>query len=1142
MQDASKHSSDSSHQVEKSRVSKTLDATRNLWSKASRARESKTEDGSLAKANNLLNQARSYKGQGKYSDAEPLFMRALDIYKMKKNHYETVPVLYELASLYTMQNKHSDAEQSYKHASTLYEEMLGSEHRSTADSLYHLGQCYYKQNKYREAEQSYKRALDIYENHKDIGPEHSLTAMCLYQLGNCHQNQGNYRDAEPWYQRVSTFYEKKLGSEHRSTAESLYQLGQCYYNQNKYREAEQSYKRALDIYEKDKDIGPEHSLTVMCLYQLGNCHQNQGKYSDAEPLFMRGLAICEKHYPGSPIIPIYLRSLAQCYYNQSNYKDAAKFQMRAFEIYEQMAQQKNNQIAMEKQQEHTQTREQLTKTEQEHARLQRQPQEAQKALDQTQSELIKTQQKQQEQVSKTQQNQQDQTTNTQQEITLAKQEIARLQRQLQEIQESLEQAQNEKKENTRNSQPDRQIGTSSRSTDKEEVSTSKPPVPSEPNYQRPKPLVLRTPDDQHGKPLVLRTQDDHHDKPLVLRTPDDQHGKPLVLSEKDTKPQARVETKAARRLDSASTSVRDVNKPLRINCALGEYITTDILSDETDYIIYLAEPASLSYNEQEDHQKLVFKVPQPYMRKNLDNFTREAEILEMFKGHPNIVAYQDFQDFNEDGTPPFLAMDFAQGGTLLDAHPLHERLDLELILHYVKQIAPILDDIHKQNVIHLDIKPANIFLKKESEHLKRELLIGDFGCARFVESEPLQLAPEEIIGTTEYIAPEYLKCCPTYASDLYPVAIMVYEWLSGHCPFESNYSNPEHRKHDIQFQLLNNSPARLYDRVPGVTRAIEKVIFKALAKDPKDRYHNVTAFAEALEQAYRLREYPEWISSLFDDQLPQTAIAKWIDSIYQPQKRFVLHSRIFQWTGWHLITNESSQTTLFQDIGQVKTYLVGSAKYYLRRIAQLSRSAKELEQIQRPEPLPGDDYYFKERYAATTVQWRSDIYTIGHPMGCVVDATQMLLHDQGISIEDEEIAKKLEYDVEKGTYTGKIPDVLKKLGSKELKHDTRERGYTETMPAALKKLGSIKYKFMKDADIQDLKDALKSSYAIVATIRGRDKMGMHVVVIDKIGKDNHGNGPFVYIRDGRYDKPYKVTIDEWEKVWWNGECVIPDIS
>ena len=77
--------------------------------------------------------------------------------------------------------------------------------------------------------------------------------------------------------------------------------------------------------------------------------------------------------------------------------------------------------------------------------------------------------------------------------------------------------------------------------------------------------------------------------------------------------------------------------------------------------------------------------------------------------------------------------------------------------------------------------------------------------------------------------------------------------------------------------------------------------------------------------------------------------------------------------------------------------------------------------------------------------------------------------------------------------------------------------------------------------MDDLKAALRSSYSIVSSIKSRREYGrgLHVVVIDKIGTDSREDGPFVYIRDSRYDEPYKVTIDAWKQARTSGE-VIPD--
>jgi serine/threonine protein kinase len=1006
---------------------------------------------------------------------------------------------------------------------------------TTATCHSDLAQCYEKQEKYHEAIQEYKGALTIY---KQLDLKSREVATCHYNLAQCYEKQEKYREAIQEYKDALTIY-KLLGLKSREVATCHYNLAQHYEKQEKYHEAIQEYKNALPIY---KLLNPESREVATCHYNLANCHMILEEFSNATKSYLSALTIYEQLDPKSREVATCRLYLANCYMKLDKYNEARlandhilvtfqQFQQFQQKYDQLLSKEQQTQIKLENmQQEHHKQitniiqkyQERLTETQQ---NLNQAIQDIDNLKEQLRDERSKGQskhakkldkkcqelQEQQEKLLKTQRELQEQLLKTQQELTLKELENDRLQRQLQDPQKSLKHAENENKKDERNSQSDRQLDTYSRSTNKEEASTSKPP--------------------QDGKHLVRK---------------------------KDTKNSVRFEIKADGPLDSAST--RDINT---FHCALGEYRAIGILSDNTDYIVYLAERDISPHNE-EYHHNLVFKVPQANLKECLDRLKREAKILEMFKDHPSVVTYQDF---NEYGRPPFLAMDFAQGRTLLHAHLSREPLDLKLIIYYVKQLAPIVDDIHKRKVIHLDLKPENIFVKENSEPLKRKLLIGDFGCARVIESEPRQLDDsEEILGTTQYIAPEYLNAYPTYASDQYSIAVMTYEWISGHCPFNSNFLDEQVRLHDIQFQILNNSPKPLYGRkpaIPDVTPIIEKVILKGLAKDPKDRYPNATAFAEALELAYHLSLLPipqllsSWISFLFDSQHPQTVIAKldkWIDYAYQPAKRVLLDSIKLPWKGWHQITkgtdssvdarteaqpslseNQHSQATIFQDGKKAMTYLIGVAKY-LRRIAQLNRPAKELEQI------PGDTSYFEKRYAATTVQLRSGVYTIAAPFGCVIDATQMLLRDQHIYVSDEEVAKELEYDPTKGVHTKKMPEVLKDFGSKELKHDTRKGGYTQTMPAALKRLGGfVEYKYMKNADIDHLKNALKSSYAIVATIHARDEDISHVVVIDKIEEDSYGNDTFVYIRDGAHHKPYKVTIDAWNEVW-NNECIIPNIK
>jgi serine/threonine protein kinase len=301
---------------------------------------------------------------------------------------------------------------------------------------------------------------------------------------------------------------------------------------------------------------------------------------------------------------------------------------------------------------------------------------------------------------------------------------------------------------------------------------------------------------------------------------------------------------------------------------------------------------------------------------------------------------------------------------------------------------------------------------------------------------------------------------------------MVYEWLSGHYPFEGSSSDKIRRKRQIQKQHLSDSPPSLSDKFSDISPAIEEVVFKALAKKPKDRYPDVKAFAEALEQACRPTAAP-WLSS-------RIGFAKALEQ-------------------FHRLRTSTTQ--------------IWPAIHNMLRL---------FKQIRRFRDLSGNDVFFEERYPATPIHGKSGVYKSRLLHGCVVDATQMLLRDQGIdNINDMDVAEAVEY---------------KGLG------DYEELGtHEEKMPDALKKFGSIPYKWTKKGQIDDLKAALKRGYSIVSSIKPRSGYGrgLHVVVIDKIGMDSREDGPFVYIRDSRYDEPYKVDLYAWDQARISGD-VIPD--
>lgn len=214
-----------------------------------------------------------------------------------------------------------------------------------------------------------------------------------------------------------------------------------------------------------------------------------------------------------------------------------------------------------------------------------------------------------------------------------------------------------------------------------------------------------------------------------------------------------------------------------------------------------------------------------------DQFLAEARTIARLE-HPHIVRVLEFG--LEEGMP-FLVMTYAPNGTVRQQHPRGQPLPLPRIVQYVQQTADALQYAHDQRLIHRDIKPENILLGR-----RNEILLSDFGIATLVQSSRQDM--REVTGTVAYMAPEQLQGKPRLASDQYALGVVVYEWLSGACPFTGTFT-------EVASQHMFVQPPLLRDKVSAISPQIEQVVMTALAKDPQQRFANIWTFSIALEQA-----------------------------------------------------------------------------------------------------------------------------------------------------------------------------------------------------------------------------------------------------------------------------------------------------
>jgi eukaryotic-like serine/threonine-protein kinase len=227
-------------------------------------------------------------------------------------------------------------------------------------------------------------------------------------------------------------------------------------------------------------------------------------------------------------------------------------------------------------------------------------------------------------------------------------------------------------------------------------------------------------------------------------------------------------------------------------------------------------------------------------------FSQEAEALTRIN-HPGVVRVID-RDLSDDGRP-FFVMELVKGRplrVLMNSGPMN----LDYVAHIVRQLGNALHAAHQQGVFHRDLKPENIMLEQLSDGEEQIKLI-DFGIAKVTNP---QAAPETevaiVAGSRQYIAPEQLLTqVASPATDIYALAIIVYEMVTGKLPF-----NPQASTHFLVMQELmrlqqSESFVRPQSLRPELPEAAQILLINALSFDPHRRPQNARIFAADLAQA-----------------------------------------------------------------------------------------------------------------------------------------------------------------------------------------------------------------------------------------------------------------------------------------------------
>lgn len=262
---------------------------------------------------------------------------------------------------------------------------------------------------------------------------------------------------------------------------------------------------------------------------------------------------------------------------------------------------------------------------------------------------------------------------------------------------------------------------------------------------------------------------------------------------------------------------------------LGQYVLLEQLGEGGMAKVYNALDTRAESN-------VAIKVILPSKRASgvfLQQFEREAKALANLT-HTNIVKVLNYGI--QDGQP-YLVMEYVPGGTLKEV--MTHKLPWQTAAAILAPIARALDYVHRQQIVHRDVKPSNILLHEDFRPM-----LSDFGILKILEGkeEKVESAIGAGIGTPEYMPPEQgMGKEVDFKADIYSLGLVFYEMITGQKPFTADSPMAIVIKHVTDELPL---PTHIDRNIP---KYVERVILRAVQKDPRNRYISMGHFADALE-------------------------------------------------------------------------------------------------------------------------------------------------------------------------------------------------------------------------------------------------------------------------------------------------------